>query len=204
MGQPVPRHCSRTYRGWPADGPPPASRLARSTAVLCSPWQGTGARPASAGGAAAWLRWGRAGGAAGCWPAWPPGGGAGGWEQQGHCKGQWSQVWDNHMGPSCKKKRVSPKCKRPQTTCSWFKLVYLSLPLFVSECGAAVALAGWSGWGGGAVVGEMPRDKSQRLSKNIRVCRWDLCVCRNVCGSRGLAIRRQPAGGLWFPPPSTG
>lgn len=55
------------------------------------------------------------------------------------------------------------------------------------------------GVGGGAVVGEMPGDKSKRLGKKIRVCRWNLCVEECVRLSRG---RNNEAASWRSPVPS--
>lgn len=105
-GQSVRPRCSRTCRGWrsglgwPADGPAAVSRLARNIAVLWGPRWATGARPASEGDAAAWLR---------CGAAWLTVRWAGGWQREGRCKGRplSTRVWGNHKGPSWKKKTGS-------------------------------------------------------------------------------------------------
>lgn len=111
-GQTVRRRCSRTCRGWcsgqgwPAESPPPVSRLARNIDALCSPWWVTGARPASEGDAAAWLRWEMTGRGAGRWAAWLS-------VRAGRCKGPVlsTQVWDNHKGPSWKKENRLTKIR---------------------------------------------------------------------------------------------
>lgn len=65
-----------------------------------------------------------------------------------------------------------------------------------------MALAGWRGWG------EPWLERCQEIRANVSVRRSEsvggTCVWRNVCASHGVAITRQPAGGLRFPPTSSG